>query len=162
MIRTKEMIQAVAHENKDLWETPDHIFRPLNDSFHFTLDPCCNDENNKCVLYFTKKENGLLQSWEGHTVFVNPPYSRGNIDQWVEKCSQESLTADVVALLPVSTSADWFQGFVLGNTIYWVDKRIRFVGAKYTAPFSSMIVHFNGENKNRTFKQIVNKNLTKR
>lgn len=154
MIRTKEMIQAVVHENKDLWETPDHIFKPLNRMFQFNLDPCCTEDTAKCVRIFTPDTNGLIQSWAGYNVFVNPPYSRGNIDLWVEKCFKEAGgITNVVALLPVSTSADWYQKYVLGNTIYWVNKRIKFVGAPYTAPFSSMIVHFNGENKNRTFKQ---------
>lgn len=153
MIRTIQMIKAPVHDNKDLWETPDHIFNPLNDKFHFTLDPCATKETAKCDYYFTKKENGLKQSWNGAIVFCNPPYSRGNIDLWVEKCYHNRKHQTVVALLPVSTSADWYQQYVIGNTIFWVDKRIRFKNAPYTAPFSSMIVHFNGINKNLTWKQ---------
>jgi phage N-6-adenine-methyltransferase len=153
MIRTKEMIAAPVTENKDLWETPDHIFNPLDEHYKFSLDPCCLFETRKCKRFFTPKENGLMQSWAGHRVFVNPPYSRGNIDLWVEKCAKESVNSVIVALLPVSTSADWFQNYVLGNTIFWINKRVRFVGAPYAAPFSSMIVHFNGINKNLTWKQ---------
>lgn len=149
------MIKAPVCVNKDLWETPDHIFKPLNDLFHFTLDPCCTIDNAKCKYYYTPKENGLKQSWNGAIVFVNPPYSRGNIDLWVKKCYDNRVNQTVVALLPVSTSADWFQKYCIGNTIYWVDKRIRFNGAKYTAPFSSMIIHFNGINQNKTFKQLI-------
>lgn len=137
----------------DLWETPPHIFNPLNEMFHFTLDPCCTNETAKCKHYFTPKENGLKQSWNGAIVFVNPPYSRGNIDLWVKKCHDNRKHQTIVALLPVSTSADWFQKYILGNTIYWVDKRIKFIGAKYTAKFSSIIVHFNGISQNKTFKQ---------
>lgn len=148
------MILADNHENKDLWETPDHIYDIMNAAFGFTLDPCCTIETAKCKKYYTPIENGLIQDWSGEVVFVNPPYSRGNIDKWVKKCSDESLRSEVVALLPVSTSSDWFQRYVLGNTINWVDKRIKFKGAKYTAPFSSMIVHFNGENRNIRFRQM--------
>lgn len=153
MIITKEMIQAGPVDEKDLWETPDHIYNPLNEKFHFTLDPCCTAETAKCKYFYTPEDDGLMQSWSGATVFVNPPYSRGNIDLWVKKCYDNRKAQTVVALLPVSTSADWYQKYCLGNTIYWVDKRIRFKRAKYTAPFSSMIVHFNGINENKTFKQ---------
>jgi len=153
MIRTKEMILASDHDNKDLWETPDHIFKPLNKMFHFTLDPCCTEETAKCKNYFTPVQDGLSFDWHNNIVFVNPPYSRGNIDKWVAKCRKESSHSNIIALLPVSTSSDWFQKYCLGNTIYWIDKRVRFKGAEYTAPFSSMIVHFNSINNNLTFKQ---------
>lgn len=147
------MILADEHGNKDLWETPDHIYNILDIAHGFTLDPCCTIETAKCRTYYTPLENGLIQDWAGYSVFVNPPYSRGNIDKWVEKCFNESAGANVVALLPVSTSSNWFQRYVLGNTIEWVDKRIKFKGAKYTAPFSSMIVTFNKEDRNIRFYQ---------
>jgi phage N-6-adenine-methyltransferase len=150
---TEQMIRSEKTANKDLWETPPHIFNPLNSMFQFTLDPCCTEETAKCPVFFTPKEDGLKQSWAGHTVFANPPYSRGNIDLWVMKFCFEAMCSKVIALLPVSTSSDWFQKYILGNTIYWVDKRIRFVNAPYTAPFSSMIVHFNGIDKNLTWTQ---------
>lgn len=153
MIRTANQISAPVHDQKDLWGTPDHIFKPLNDKFGFTLDPCCTIETSKCDKFYTPKEDGLSKSWYNEIVFCNPPYSRGNIDKWVSKLFAERRIATVIALLPVSTSADWFQDYVLGNTIYWVNKRIKFVGAKYTAPFSSMIVHFNSISSNLTWKQ---------
>lgn len=148
------MLEAEVHSNKDLWETPEHIFRRLDQMYDFDLDPCCTIESAKCSFFYTPKEDGLSIKWHGETAFVNPPYSRGNIDKWVYKCYLEAIEGvQVIALLPVSTSADWFQKFCLGNTIYWVDKRIRFVGAKYTAPFSSMIVDFNRKNVNKRFYQ---------
>lgn len=147
------MIHAAPVNNKDLWETPEPIYDPLHKIFKFTHDPCCVKETAKCENFWTPKENGLIQDWTGKVLFVNPPYSRGNVDLWAKKCYDSSLLSVVVALLPVSTSSDWYQKYVLGNTIYWVDKRIRFKNAPYTAPFSSMIVHFNGINQNLTFKQ---------
>lgn len=153
MIRTSQQIHAADHELKDLWGTPDHIYNPLNEKFHFTLDPCATKETAKCKFFYTPEDDGLKQSWNGAIIFCNPPYSRGNIDLWVKKCFDNRKHQTVVALLPVSTSADWFQNYILGHTIYWVDKRIQFVGATTKAPFSSMIVHFNGINKNLTLKQ---------
>jgi phage N-6-adenine-methyltransferase len=152
MIVNKQLASSEFKET-DLWETPDYIFDALNDKFYFTLDPCATKENAKCKYFFTEKENGLKQSWNGAIIFCNPPYSRGNIDLWVKKCFDNRRHQTVVALLPVSTSADWFQKYCIGQTLLFVDKRIRFIGAKYTAPFSSVIVHFNDENKVGSFKQ---------
>lgn len=139
MITTKEIIKS-KHELKDLWATPQPLFDRLDSEFRFTLDPCCEIHNAKCQKYFTKEINGLNQSWAGERVFCNPPYSRYNINYWVKKCYQESVHAIIVALLPVSTSSDWYQDYVMNKAeLIFINKRIKFVGAKYTAPFSSLI-----------------------
>ncbi len=153
MIVNAELARRKGVDKKDLWQTPDHIFGKLNDQFGFTLDPCCEPHTALCSTYFTPEENGLAQSWYGHRAFVNPPYSRGNIDRWVEKCYIESYYSVVVGLLPVSTSADWWHKWVIGKAGLWfVDKRIRFKGALYTAPFSSVIIVW-GESEVKSFKQ---------
>ena len=47
------------------WATPQDFFDELNREFHFTLDPCADQENHKCPLYFTEAQDGLSQSWGG-------------------------------------------------------------------------------------------------
>jgi phage N-6-adenine-methyltransferase len=154
MIITKNMTDAAPHDQKDLWGTPEPLYQKINYFFDFTLDPCCTKQTAKCKKFYTPKENGLIQDWRGEHVFVNPPYSRYNIDKWVEKCWKESHNnLNVVALLPVSTSADWFQNYCLKQTKYFVNKRVRFVGAPFTAPFSSVFIHFNHIDKSLSFKQ---------
>lgn len=146
MIVNKQLAQSKGVDQKDLWETPMHIFEPLHKEFRFTLDPCCTTETRKCSWYLTPKQDGLSVSWEGQRVFVNPPYSRGNIDKWVEKCYKESRNPNtiVVGLLPVSTSANWWHKWIIGKAeLRFVERRVRFVGAPYTAPFSSVIVIWN-------------------
>lgn len=141
MIVNRELASSTGCLEKDLWETPQDLYDSLNDEFHFTLDPCATDESAKCTLYITPKENGLILDWDKETCFVNPPYSRGNIDQWVRKCYMEHLKgATVVALLPVSTSSKWFHDWVYKKAdIRFLKGRIKFKGAKHNAPFSSMI-----------------------
>lgn len=141
MIVNNELATSEGHIMKDLWATPDKVYNPLNKEFGFTLDPCCLPETAKCKKFYTPKEDGLKQDWSGEVVFCNPPYSRGNIDKWAEKCYKESLKGTtVVALFPVSTSAEWFHEWVLGKAeLRFVRRRIRFVGAPFTAPFSSVI-----------------------
>jgi site-specific DNA-methyltransferase (adenine-specific) len=112
MIVNTELANSKGHLLKDLWETPDHVFDNLNKKYKFTLDPCCTFETRKAPRYFTPDSDGLIQSWHGEIVFVNPPYSRGNIDKWMKKCLQESTHARVIALVPVSTSSKWFHEYV--------------------------------------------------
>ena len=146
MIVNKELAQSKGCEKKDKWETPHDLFDQLNSEFHFTLDPCCEVSTAKCRKYYTEKENGLLQDWTHEVVFVNPPYSRGNIDLWMKKCWEESLKGvRIVALIPVSSSSNWWHEYVLGcSEIRYIRRRVKFVGARYTAPFSSCIAIYNG------------------
>lgn len=141
MIVNTQLSNSKGCEQKDKWATPDKIYLPLHLEFGFNLDPCCEIHTAKCDYYFTEKENGLIQDWGKHVVFVNPPYSRGNIDLWMKKCYEASLLgAVVVALIPVSTSSKWFHNYVWGKAeIRYYKGRIRFNGAPFTAPFSSML-----------------------
>ncbi|MES2395645.1 MAG: DNA N-6-adenine-methyltransferase [Bacteroidota bacterium] len=145
MIVNKQLANSVGCEQKDKWETPAHIFEPLMKEFKFTLDPCAEKHTAKCSLFYTESEDGLTKPWHGQTVFVNPPYSRGNIDKWVKKCYEESRHGNtIVALIPVSTSSKWFHEYVWRHaTIRFYQGRIRFVGAPFTAPFSSMLAIYN-------------------
>jgi phage N-6-adenine-methyltransferase len=57
--------QTLFSGSSDEWSTPEETFQALDTEFHFTLDPCATDQNHKCALYYTQKENGLLQNWGG-------------------------------------------------------------------------------------------------
>lgn len=69
------------------WETPKWLFDQLNEEFHFTLDPCCTEQNAKCSKHYTKAEDGLKQSWIGEIVYCNPPYGR-TMGDWIKKASE--------------------------------------------------------------------------
>lgn len=133
-------MQSVHFSSKtDLWSTPQDTFDKLNEEFNFTLDPAATAENAKCKKFFTAEDDGLAQSWAGERVFCNPPYGRV-IGKWVEKCSRGG--ADItVALLPARTDTRWFHEFILGKAeIRFLKGRLKFGGAKNSAPFPSMIV----------------------
>jgi len=141
------MINALPVKDKDKWETPDHIFDKLNKEFHFTLDPCCEIHTAKCKKFYTIEDNGLNKNWQGEIVFCNPPYSSGNIDKWIKKCYEESLKpkTTVVALTAVSGSAKWWHSYVINRAEKrYIERRVKFIGARYTAPFSSVILVFGG------------------
>ena len=63
-------IQACLSSKTDNWSTPQDFFDKLNDEFHFNLDPCANEENHKCDLFYTKEQDGLTKDWGGTRCFL--------------------------------------------------------------------------------------------
>lgn len=128
----------------DMWETPQDLYEKLNQEFHFTLDVCALPENAKCARYYTPEQDGLSQLWEG-SVWCNPPYGRG-VGAWVKKAAQSALGgATVVMLLPARTDTAWFHDWIYRRAeIRFIRGRLKFGGAKNSAPFPSMIVIFGG------------------
>lgn len=127
----------------DLWATPQDFFNKLNEEFHFTLDPCANDENHKCDKYYTEKENGLIQDWTNEIVFCNPPYGR-EIGKWVAKCAESKCLS--VMLIPARTDTRWFHQYIYNKSeIRFIKGRLKFGNSKNSAPFPSMVVIFNNK-----------------
>jgi phage N-6-adenine-methyltransferase len=137
--------KAALTSNNEEWETPQSLFEKLDAIYHFTLDPCSTHLNAKCEKHYTREEDGLSRSWEGETVFCNPPYGR-NIGRWVEKCARESKRARVVLLIPARTDTAYFHDFIYHKArIQFLRGRLKFeMGgvAMNTAPFPSMLVYW--------------------
>ena len=123
------------------WETPQDFFDALNAEFHFTVDAAAEPHNTKCKRFFDPEENGLAQSWDGETVWCNPPYGRG-IGKWVQKAAESKATT--VMLLPARTDTKWFHDFINRPCveIRFIKGRLKFGGAENAAPFPSMVVIF--------------------
>ncbi len=125
------------------WSTPQDFFDELNEEFHFNLDPCADDSNHKCDMYFTKEQDGLAQDWGGHRVFCNPPYGK-EIKDWVKKCYYEAHKDNtiVVLLIPARTDTTYFQDYIYHRAeVRFIRGRLRFSG-KDGAPFPSMLAIF--------------------
>lgn len=137
MIKTETLFSC----NTDEWYTPQLLFDALNEEFHFTLDPCATAENAKCAKFYTKEQDGLKQDWTGETVFCNPPYGRC-MEPWLRKCYEHFMGGGTaVLLIPARTDTRWFHEYVYGKAeIRFIKGRVKFGGAKYNAPFPSMIV----------------------
>lgn len=102
--------------------------------------------------------DGLSRSWEGETVFCNPPYGR-EIGKWVKKCYDEAQKPNttVVLLVPARTDTRWFHEYIYQKDnveIRFIKGRLKFInrGIPYRghngsqklhpAPFPSMVVIF--------------------
>jgi len=129
------------------WETPQDFYDKLNKKYKFTLDPCATHENHKCEKYYTIEDDGLLKSWKGETVFVNPPY--GDIGKWVEKAHYEATINEstVVMLIPSRTDTKYWHDYIMdsASAIYFIKGRLKFnndQGITNAAPFPSVVVVF--------------------
>lgn len=147
---------ACFSSEKTDWETPQDLFDELDEEFHFDLDCCATAENTKCEKYITPEQDALLLStaWPGVRVWMNPPYGR-DVDRWVEVARYRTFcTQDVVVcLLPARTDTKWWHTWIWdrdkhrpydGVEVRFLKGRVKFVGAKASAPFPSVIVIFRG------------------
>jgi len=116
----------------DHWETPVELYRSLNKEFHFNYDPC--PRHPDC--------DGLNTKW-GSRTFCNPPYS--GIKAWAAKAHEEAQSGKtVVLLIPSRTDTRWWHAHVMtANEIRFCRGRLKFGGAKNSAPFPSCIAIWN-------------------
>lgn len=123
------------------WCTPPKYVGAVREFFNgdIALDPCSNEHSvvNAKVEYRLPDHDGLLESWDADTIYVNPPYGRdrdrgtGIID-WLRRCSEASARrgSEVLALVPVATNTRHWKLFVFGSAAavaFLYDTRLRFL-----------------------------------
>ena len=159
-------LDTTLHSDSDEFGTPPHLFKALNEEFHFTLDAAASHENALLPNYMTAEDDALKQNWATfqrldchewipvpNTVFCNPPYSRGFVPAFVKKAYEESLMGVTsVLLLPARTEQPWFHDIVLPYAeVRFVRGRLKFVGGKTSARWPSMVVIFPKNYRRRIF-----------
>jgi phage N-6-adenine-methyltransferase len=143
---TKLMFSSESNE----WATPQTFFNKLDNKFNFTLDPCATKKTAKCNKYYTKNDDGLSKSWEGETVFVNPPYGR-ELKNWVKKAYDESRNSNttVVLLCPARTDTKYFHNYMMkASELHFIKGRLKFESdnkKNNSAPFPSVVAVFKSE-----------------
>lgn len=122
------------------WATDEAFFRQIDREFHFTVDVAATAANAKCDRFYTIETDGLMQDWDGETVWCNPPYG-DRIKDWMYKAATSAATS--VLLVPARTDVKWFHEIALPFAeIRFIKGRLRFGGSKDTAPFPTMLVIF--------------------
>lgn len=125
------------------WATPDDFFTRLNQIYSFDLDVAASEGNARCAQFFDQNSDGLAQSWAGHRVWCNPPYGR-EIGQWVQKATQEAKEARfIVMLVPSRTDTKWWHEALKSARVEFIKGRLKFKGAKASAPFPSALLFWN-------------------
>jgi site-specific DNA-methyltransferase (adenine-specific) len=127
----------------DEWYTPQSFFTQMVKMFGpFDLDVCATPDNAKCDRFFTRKQDGLSQSWAPSRVWMNPPYGRA-ISEWMRKAWDESQRgAFVVCLVPARTDTAWWHDYAAKGQVHLIRGRLKFGGQTNSAPFPSAIIIF--------------------
>lgn len=104
---------------KNSWGTDPDVFNAMNLEFNFALDAAASDKNHKCPFYLTKENDALSVDWhkeffedfphqQSKTVWINPPYGKGFIKKFMEKCiEQKEKGVTSVLLVPATLDAQW-------------------------------------------------------
>ena len=100
------------------WNTPPEyveVIRKFFGTIH--LDPCANEHSFVHAEYeYQLPVDGLIESWDYPTIYVNPPYGRDKarkttIKHWLQKCAEANRfhRSQVIALIPVATNTKHWQ-----------------------------------------------------
>lgn len=150
------------------WGTPDKYVKAIREFFggQIDLDPCSNKHSivNAKREYRLPKDDGLRDSWDFPTIYINPPYGidkeRGtSIKNWLRRCAQANKEhkSEVLALVPVATNTRHWKDYVFGKATavcFLYDTRLKFlINGKNIgkgAPMSCAMVYW-GEHFERFF-----------
>lgn len=123
------------------WGTPRKYVEAVRKVFggRIALDPCANHHSivHADTEYRLPERDGLQESWDFPTIYINPPYGadrqRGTtIKHWLQRCAQahRKLRSDVLALVPVATNTAHWKSYVWGEATavcFLYDTRLRFL-----------------------------------
>lgn len=137
-----------AATTRDDWETPQELFKRLNDEFDFTLDGAANKDNAKCSRYLSDEPthvgsrnlgDAFEYQPEGETIWLNPPYGPG-LTKWIRLASDWGWANRVVMLVPNATDTSWFRELVdAALEIRLLSPRVQFEGTTSSNPNGSVI-----------------------
>lgn len=146
----------------DEWTTPLTTFAPLNTEFRFKVDVAASKDNKLCKYYLGPDHvtpcmrdalaPAVLWGYDGDAVWCNPPYSL--CKEFVAKAvEQQKNGVTVVMLIPSRTDTKYWHTYIWdadkhcprkGIEVRFIKGRLKFGGAKNSAPFPSVVVVFKG------------------
>ena len=123
------------------WGTPKKYVDAVRAFFggSISLDPCSNEYSivEAYTEYRLPTHDGLKESWNFPTIYVNPPYGldkdRGTrISHWLYRCAEahKNYRSEVLALVPVATNTGHWKNYVWTRAIsicFLYDTRLRFL-----------------------------------
>lgn len=113
--------QGTTEKGTETWLTPPEYIEALGP---FDLDPATPPEMpwNTAANRYTKKDNGLIQPWYGR-VWLNPPYGRKGMDEWLKKMVSHG---NGIALVYASTDVEWFDHIWEADALLFKRGRVKF------------------------------------
>lgn len=144
------------------WGTPPNIIRSIRTVFDdaISLDPCSNEHSlvHADKEYLLPDHDGLVESWEYPTIYVNPPYGtdpmRGTrISHWFARMAEASAAgSQVIALVPVAPNTRHWKEHVFpvaAAVCFLYQPRVRFyiggVEDPKGAPMSCAVIYYGSD-----------------
>ncbi len=123
------------------WGTPRKYVDAVKDVFggSIDLDPCSNEFSIVAadIEYRLPKKDGLKESWDYPTIYVNPPYGIDKehgttIKNWLAHCAHANAEygSEVLALVPVAANTAHWKKYVFtraSGICFLYDTRLRFL-----------------------------------
>jgi len=123
------------------WGTPHKYVKAVKEVFggHIHLDPCSNEYSivHAKVEYRLPEQDGLKETWNYPTIYVNPPYGidqeRGtSIKNWLAKCAHANAeyNSAVLALVPIAANTAHWKKYIFTKAkaiCFLYDTRLRFL-----------------------------------
>ena len=122
------------------------------------LDPAsCVDAQRiiNAKKYYTKEDDGLKYHWSGK-VWLNPPYSRGLMNKFINKLIYDDVR-EYIVLVNASTDTEWAHKlFKNSDMVCFTKGRIGFInkdGEKKKGNSRGQMFFYKGTNKNKFTKE---------
>lgn len=121
-----------AFQFSDEWYTPQWVVDAVKEVLgQIDLDPATNDIANQVIgakSIFNQCQDGLKYTWHGK-VFLNPPFSRGNVQKFVNKLHIEYIkgyVTEAILILNSSTETKISQMMLRKYSVCFLNRRIKF------------------------------------
>lgn len=133
------------------WNSPPEVLDPIVAKLgRITLDPCSNPRSivpARIAWELERDGDSLVRPWlvRGR-IYVNPPYKK-HLRAWIAKIAEVYAARrgmlEIVALVPARTDARWWHEAIDGGAVagFWRG-RLRFLGARTSAPFPSALLYW--------------------
>lgn len=130
------------------WNTPREVLEAIAPLGPIALDPCSNGTSVVGArVAWTIDDDGLACSWTetaaGGLIYVNPPYG-DELPRWISRCCLEAdCGGEIVALVPARVDTRWWaEALEHGGTAALWRGRVRYLGARNTAPFPIALIYW--------------------
>ena len=155
------------------WGTPAKYVEAVKSVFSgkIDLDPCSSEYSivNAETEYLLPEHDGLKESWNFPTIYVNPPYGINkeqgtSIKHWLARCARahKQYRSEVLALVPVATNTGHWKRSVFGKAAaicFLYDTRLKFLengkNSGKGAPMSCAMIYW-GHNYNKFYEVFIN------
>jgi len=133
------------------WGTPPKLFEYLSERYDISCDLAASDDNALCKRYLTEKEsakNALTYDWrkiikKGTYGFCYPPYKL--TAKFLQRAAEFKVLYGLrtIFLVACRPCTNYWVNDVHGHaTPYFIQGRIKFVGAEDPAPFESAFLDY--------------------